>query len=138
MARRTHTIPEGIVLPFRRSGQGIATAIGPHVTATQIRIVITTACKDAIKAGDLPYAQSMGTLIDRIKHAPVDDPTTQSRVIAFITDKIRKWVPTARLKDVSFQAYSEDEKLDVIITFDALDRPNGRTVAQDIEEAISL
>ena len=138
MARRSQQIPEGIVLPFRRSGQGIATAEGPQVTATQLKIVIGTACKDSATEGDLPYAQSMGTLIQRIKHSPVEDPTTQERAVAFITDKIRRWVPTARLKGVGFKSYPEDERLDIIVTFDALDRPGGRTVAADITEAIVL
>ena len=138
MARRTQQIPEGIILPFRRAGRGIATAIGPEVTATQLRIVITSSCKDSTRAGDMPHANSMGTLLDRIKHEGVSDRTTKDRAIAFFIDKIRKWVPTARLKGVDFQEYDEDERLDIIVTFDALDRPNGRTVASDVVEVISL
>lgn len=141
MARKrivSDRIGKGVILPFIRHGSGISTGEGADVVVTQIAIVLETLCARSRSAGELPYNQRLGCLIQLLRHKSASDLTTREHAAHYVEAKIRENVKHARITKMKFSRDLSKKEILLDLEFDVLDREGGNPIISGLQERFAL
>ncbi len=90
----------GLLLPFQRDGRGdFAAGSGVRLVADSIAQILGVRCSNEAGTvqGELPWRPEFGSLVDLLRHRPVDDLTTRELARVYTAAAIQRWEPRVRL-----------------------------------------
>jgi len=90
-----------LVAPFRWSGKGdFAAAGGADLIYSVIAQIIGTraASPGGDSPGEIRWRPDGGSLVDLLRHANIDDPSTQSLARVYVAEALRAWDPRITIR----------------------------------------
>lgn len=90
----------GLVLPFQRDQKSdFANASGVEVLKSSVRQILGTRCSDGRIPGEIPWLQSFGSLLYKLRHQTVR-PVVKYQARAYVVDALARWEPRIRVRRV--------------------------------------
>ena len=93
----------GVVLPFRRDQkQDFANSASSEVIKSNVRQILGTRCSDGVIPGEIPWLQSFGSLLYKLRHQNIR-PVVRFHARALVVDALARWEPRVRVKRVTVE-----------------------------------
>jgi len=137
MADRYAYLGSGLVAPFRRDGiDDFAHASGEDLVKSTVQIILGTRRAGPQNDGEVPFNQSLGTLLSLVRHRNVSDSTTEELATHYTVESLAANEPRIRPKAVGFYPRPDKNRIAVRLRYDLVDRGTSgiNVVARDIEE----
>lgn len=131
----------GVILPFRRDGNlDFSNSQGVDMLSSSLTVIMGTLCGGPKNAGEVPWNQTLGTLLPLLRHANVNDETTREIAGHYVLDSILRQEPRIKAKSVDFQPRPEDNRIDLRLTYDVVrrDRYGTTALATDLAQEIEV
>jgi len=130
----------GLLAPFRRGANDFVAAGGEELIKSSIRTILGTRCGSATTSGEVPFNQSLGSLLYLLRHENMDDPAIDELARYYVVDAIRRNEPRVRLKVVRFIKDPRAYSYTITIRYDVISRnvPGNRVVVRDVSQEVTV
>lgn len=91
----------GLLTPFRRDEKSdFASGGGADLVKSGVRQVLNTDASGGLNQGELWWRPEFGSLLYRLRFAPLDETTAQLARV-YVIDALRRWEPRVVVKEVT-------------------------------------
>jgi len=120
-----------VVLPFDRGSSDFESCEGEDLVRSAIRCLLSTTCASPRGEGEVVFNQRFGTLLESVRHSPMDDPTTLELIQYYIEDSIEINEPRVVILAVSTIRDPTNNKVTIRVKYNVITRDvAGNRVAQ--------
>lgn len=91
---------KGVASQFVRGANDVSTLEGESLVADHVRQVLMTRAGDQRSSGELPWRQSFGSQVHRLRHRGINDQTF-ALARALVLQALQQWVPEIQVISVT-------------------------------------
>jgi hypothetical protein len=131
----------GIVVPFRRDlAQDVANSSGVDMVESSLAIIMGTLCAGPTNVGEVPFNQSLGTLVKLLRHSNINDEKTKELATYYTTLGIRNNDRRIKVKGIAYKPIPNENKMRIRFRFDVISQTESGTsvVKKDVEKELII
>jgi phage baseplate assembly protein W len=123
-----------LALPFRRGGSDFDRAEGEELVRGALHTILSTTCASPTSQGEVRFNQRLGTLLESVRHAPLDDPTTLELIRYYVEDALEHNEPRVAIHSVSATRDPSNFRMTLRIRYEVISRDvaGNRVVQRDL------
>ena len=107
---------------------------GEDLVRGAMRCLLSTTCASPRGEGEVAFNQRFGTLLESVRHLPMDDPTTLELIRYYIEDALEINEPRVVILSVSSTRNPTNNKITIRVKYDVITRDvaGNRVVQRDL------
>jgi len=105
---------------------------------SSLQMIFGTRSAGPTTGGEIPYNQTLGTLLELIRHRNLNDPGTDQLADYYVVTGIQRNEPRVVIKEINYTKDRDTMKLGLSLRYDVIAKnvPGNRVIAKDVKQEI--